>query len=96
MTFDEARLLANVNHRAQSLFEDGYRIRPVTSDTLLIRSPSGKTYEIRRKDGQCNCPFFVKHEGRHPCKHLLGWPKLMLSQRERIRQMAAALEAGHG
>ena len=63
---------------------------------LLIRSPDGKTYEIRRKDGQCTCPFFVKHEGRHPCKHLLGWPKLMLSQRARISQMTAALEASHG
>ena len=46
VSLDEARLLANVNDRAQRLFEDGYRIRSLDGN-LHLRS------EERRVGKEC-------------------------------------------
>ena len=81
MTFDEARLMANVNDRALRLFADGYRARWRGGSTLSIRSPKGEVYCLDTRTETCNCPFFQKHSGRHPCKHLLGMERLLARQR---------------
>lgn len=93
MNFDEARLLANVNERSQRLFEDGYRIRSLDSHRYLIRSQDGTTYKVDRQENSCTCPFFVKNSGRYPCKHTLGWRKLLLSQRVAIARLSARWES---
>lgn len=81
MTFDEARLMANVNDRALRLFADGYRARWRNRTVLCVRSPKGGTYRLDTQAETCDCPFFQKHSGRHSCKHLLGWKRLLARQR---------------
>ncbi len=81
MTFDEARLLANVNDRAQRLFADGYRARWRNRTILCVRSPKGGVYRLDTQAETCDCPFFQKHPGRHFCKHTLGWKRLLARQR---------------
>ena len=81
MTFDEARLMANVNDRAMRLFADGYRARWTDKIVLSIRSPKGDVYCVDTQAETCDCPFFQKHSGRHSCKHLLGWRRLLSRQR---------------
>lgn len=81
MTLDEARLQENVNARARSLFDSGYRARWRGHHTLDIRSPKGTVYQVNTLTGGCDCPFFRGHAGRHPCKHSLGWRKLLSRQR---------------
>lgn len=81
MTFDEARLMANVNDRAQRLFADGYRARWRDRTVLSVRSPKGDAYRLDTLAGTCDCPFFQKHMGRYFCKHALGWEKLLSRQR---------------
>ena len=79
MTFDEARLMANVNHRAQRLFEDGYRARWTRPPVLAICNGKGTVYRVDTQAEACDCPFFVR--SGHPCKHVLGWHKLLARQR---------------
>ena len=93
MNLDEARLLANVNDRAQRLFEDGYRIRSLDGNLHLIRSEHGATYTLDRSKQSCTCPFFEKHGGRYCCKHVLGWRKLLMAQRIEIARRTARWEA---
>lgn len=93
VSLDEARLLANVNERAQRLFEDGYRIRCLDANRYLVRSQPGATYTVDRLENTCSCPFFEKHGGRYPCKHTLGWRKLLLTQRAAIARLSARWEA---
>ena len=93
MNLDEARTLANVNDRAQRLFEDGYRIRPLDGNLHLIRSEHGATYTLDRAEKSCTCPFFEKHSGRYSCKHVLGWKKLLIAQRVEIARRTARWEA---
>ena len=93
MNLDEARTLANVNDRAQRLFEDGYRIRSLDGNLHLIRSDHGATYTLDRAEQSCTCPFFEKHDGRYSCKHLLGWKKLYVTQRATIACLSARWEA---
>ncbi len=81
MTLDEARLLANVNARAQTLFEHGYRARWMGRHTLQIRNGRDGAYWLDVQVGTCDCPFFQKHSGRHSCKHALGWRVLLKRQR---------------
>ncbi len=81
MTLDEARLLANVNARAQTLFEQGYRARWTGRHTLQIRNGRGGAYRMDIQAATCDCPFFQKHGGRHSCKHSLGWRMLLKRQR---------------
>jgi len=81
MTLDEARLMANVNARAQSLFDSSYRARWRGQHALEIRSPKGTVYQVNTLIDSCDCPFFRGHAGRHPCKHSLGWRKLLSRQR---------------
>ena len=81
MTFDEARLMANVNDRAMRLFADGYRVHWRDRTALSIRSPKGVAYCVDTRAETCDCPFFQKHSGRHSCKHLLGWRRLLSRQR---------------
>jgi hypothetical protein len=93
MNLDEARTLANVNERAQRLYEDGYRIRTLDTDRCLIRKRYGATYTLDRAEQSCTCPFFTKHGGRYSCKHVLGWRKLQVSQWSHISRLSARWEA---
>ena len=93
MNLDEARTLANVNDRAQRLFEDGYRIRSLDGNLHLIRSEHGATYTLDRSEQSCTCPFFEKNGGRYCCKHVLGWKKLLMVQRIEIARRTARWEA---
>lgn len=93
MNLDEARLLANVNNRAQRLFEDGYRIRSLDGNLHLIRSEHGATYTLDRDEKSCTCPFFEKHDGRYSCKHVLGLKKLLMAQRVELARRTARWEA---
>ena len=78
MTLDEARLMANVNARAQRLFENGYRARWGGPHLLAIRNDRGDVYRVDTETHTCDCPFFRK--SGHPCKHSLGWRKLLTRQ----------------
>ncbi len=82
MTVDDARLLANVQARALRLFEDGYRAERLDEYTVEITSPAGETYEIDTLFETCSCPFYRWWQGRHPCKHLLGYGQLLARQEE--------------
>ncbi|MBB6050746.1 hypothetical protein [Armatimonas rosea] len=93
MNLDEARQLANVNERAQRLFEDGYRIRSLDGNLHLIRKQHGATYTLDRAEKSCTCPFFTKNSGRYSCKHFLGFKKLVLSQRFHLATLSARWEA---
>jgi len=95
MTFDEARLMANVNDRSLRLFESGYRARWRDAAILSVHNPGGTAYRVDTHAGTCDCPFFQKHAGRHfgkhlSCKHLLGWERL-LSQQRACRLFAALM-----
>ncbi|WP_394793844.1 SWIM zinc finger family protein [Armatimonas sp.] len=93
MNLDEARQLANVNERAQRLFEDGYRIRSLDGNLHLIRKQHGAAYTLDRAEGSCTCPFFTKHGGRYSCKHVLGLKKLLVAQRFHLATLSARWEA---
>lgn len=79
MTLDEVRLMAGVNARAQCLFENGYRARWKGPRLLAVRNSQGAVYDVDTQAQTCNCPFFTKSV--HPCKHVLGWRKLLTRQR---------------
>lgn len=81
MTFDEARLMANVNARARRLFDDGYRAGWRGTHAVEVRSPRGTAYRLDTLRRACDCAFFAAHQGRHPCKHLLGYRRLLVRQR---------------
>ena len=91
MTLDEARLMANVNGRAQRLFEDGYRARWREAGRLEVRNGKGETYLVDSETDTCDCPFYRAHRGRHACKHCLGWRRLLLKQRACRRLVALLL-----
>jgi len=82
-TIDEARLLANVNARAGRLFQDDYRAKRLTAHTIRITSPGGAEYVVDTASDGCDCPFFAKHLGKYPCKHLLGADRLLAEQKAR-------------
>lgn len=88
-TLDEARVQANLNHRAQHLFTHGYRAKWLDDHLLEMNTPQGETYELDTAAQSCSCPFFKKHYGKFGCKHLLGYPKLLTDQ-EAIRAHNAA------
>ena len=90
MTLNEARLMANVNGRAQRLFEDGYRARWNGAGLLKIRSGKGAAYLVDTEAETCDCPFYRAHQGRHPCKHSLGW-RLLVSRQRACRQLVLLL-----
>lgn len=85
MTFDEARLMANVNARAQRLFEFGYRARWMGGSVLAVRSLGKAVYRLDIGRETCDCPFFQKNSGRHACKHILGYKVLLCRQRSSRR-----------
>ena len=89
MTLDEARLLANVNARAQRLYEDGYRAEWLDEYVLEVTNEEGTGYEVDTLFETCTCPFYTERQGRYACKHLLGWKRLL----ERQQQAAQAVEA---
>jgi hypothetical protein len=91
MTFDEARLMASVNARAQTLFESGYRARWAGPALLRVRNAQGAAYLVETLARTCECPFFQAHEGRYPCKHLLGWTRLLRRQRVCRRTLSLLL-----
>ncbi len=91
MTFDEARLMANVNARAQRLFEVGYRARWTGGPVLTVRSPGNAVYRLDVGAETCDCPFFQKNSSRHACKHILGYRTLLCRQRSMRRLMTLML-----
>lgn len=91
MTFDEARLTASVNARAEALFESGYRARWAGPARLSVRNSKGAAYLVETLAQTCECPFFRAHQGRYPCKHLLGWTRLLWRQRSCRRTLLRVL-----
>ena len=91
MTFDEARMMANVNARADRLFIDGYRACCIGGAVLTIRSPKESVYRVDTDARTCSCPFFQAHLGHRPCKHVLGWQRLLSHQRSCRRLIAVLL-----
>ena len=91
MTFDKARLMANVNARAERLFEDGYRARWLSRSALAVRNPGTAVYRLEVGTETCDCPFFQKHSGRHDCKHILGYRQLLCRQRSMRRLVTLML-----
>ena len=85
-SFDEARMMANVNTRAGRLYYDGYRAKRLTAHTIRITSPEQVEYVVDQVNQDCECPFFTKREGKYPCKHLLGADQLLADQQEAQRQ----------
>lgn len=92
MSLDEARLLANVNERAQSLFENGYRARWTNDSIVEVTTPKKRVYEVDTDKHTCTCPFFVSHEGRYGCKHLIGYLLLLMRiQQQRVHTLLGCL-----
>lgn len=89
MTLDQARLMANVNGRAQRLFEDGYRARWTGRAILAVHNGTETVYRVDTQAEACDCPFFLK--SGHPCKHVLGWRRLLARQRACRLWIAALL-----
>jgi hypothetical protein len=77
-----ARLMANVLERSLRLFEDGYEAEVICEKQVRVKNPKGTVYMLDVQDCTCCCGFFTGHEGRLPCKHLLGWEKLLEDQAE--------------
>ena len=90
MTLDEARLLANVNARAERLFQDGYHARRVDPYTVEVINDEGTLYEVDTVFATCSCPFFVAWSGKYTCKHLLGYERLLHDQETARRKHAEA------
>ena len=96
MSLDEARLLANVNERAQRLFESGYRAKWIGDARVEVTTPKKRVYEVDTDAKRCSCPFFVKHEGKYTCKHLLGYLLLLMRiQQERACRLRHCLNPKH-
>ena len=87
MTIDEAMLLANVNERAQRLHQDGYRAQWLDEFVLEVINPGGRCYLVDTLLMSCDCGFFTEHQGRDPCKHLLGYDKLLDNQEQAREDM---------
>ena len=87
MTLDTARLVANVNHRAQRLYEDGYHAVWVEEPYELdMTNEEGTTYRLNVLFDYCTCPYWIKHRETRKCKHLLGWKRLLERQAEAKRR----------
>ena len=96
MFLDEAKLLANVNERAQWLFENGYRARWTSDSIVEITTPSERVYEVNLERQICSCSFFVCHEGKYKCKHLIGCFLLLLRiQQEQLDRLAQCFNPKH-
>ena len=76
---ETARLLANMNHRAQRLFEDGYTLTRVDEWDVIITSDDGNRYCVTTLFDSCDCKCYQKHKR---CKHVIGWDKLEKDQKE--------------
>ncbi len=96
MSLDEAILLANVNERAQWLFENGYRAKWTSDSIVEITTPSERVYEVNLERQTCSCPFFVRHEGEYRCKHLIGCLLLLMRiQQEQMCRLAQCFHPKH-
>ncbi len=71
----EARTQANISRRAETLWEDGYKVRSTAPGLFLVTSPQGDFYSVRVSvaaapfGSYCSCPCF---ETRQKCQHLLA------------------------
>ncbi len=92
----EARTLANISRRAQTLFTDGgYTALFLGNGNYAVTSPKGDTYAVFASDAPageifgsyCTCPCFVT---RQVCKHLLGVELLMQDEADAAKLDAAA------
>lgn len=92
MTIDEARLMANVQERAERLFRDGYWTKQLDEHTVEVNSPECERYEVDTVFETCSCPFFRLRQ--LPCKHLLGYAKLLADQEEARQRHALHAQCG--
>lgn len=92
----EARTLANISRRAQTLFTDGgYTALSLETGNYAVTSPKGDVYAVFASDvpageifgSYCTCPCFVT---RQTCKHLLGVELLMQDEADAANLDAAA------
>ena len=66
--------------RALRLFEDGYTAQTRDDGMVEIANPLGMVFVVCLKRGTCTCKFFIGHEDRRACKHLLGLCVLLEKQ----------------
>jgi hypothetical protein len=86
MNLQLARILANMNRRAETLVEDGYRIAQETIFTnyFSVDTPEGKRYTVKVDEFNadrfsCTCPAF---ENYGDCKHHLAIGKMIARMQE--------------
>lgn len=80
MTLETARLMAGVNRRAMRLFLDGYRAL-IREDLLVeVTNSRSDTYLVNPFERTCSCAFSCERD--LPCKHYLGYEKLLKDQEE--------------
>lgn len=89
-TINEARQQANVQFRAERLFQDGYTLTRIDEDTLSIQNGEGTRYQVSTLFETCSCPFYQHHEY---CKHVLGCEKLESEQAEYEATLLATYDA---
>ena len=82
VTEKEVRLLAGLAARALRLYEDGYSARRLDAYTVELTNDDGTSYEVDTVFETCSCPFYTKWRGQYPCKHLLGYGRLIARQEE--------------
>lgn len=95
--FDQENFLARLNHRANTLFENGYTVEPSGIPyvfAVLLDTPQGEiTHLVNPILGTCTCRFFTKQETEPlttgppvACKHLRGLALLVCHVRERYQE----------
>ena len=92
MNINLARTLANINHRAATLWADGYTATPceIWEDTFTVTTPSGDEYIVvigcEGSKPRCTCESFRQYR---VCKHLIA----VEAEYDRSRQQGNALDA---
>src|SRR5262245_19615959 len=84
MTLNEARTLANINTRSQTLAEAGYTFQPAPEfpSVFFVFKPGSdiSDYAVDLAAPFCTCPAFEKH---NECKH-----HLFVKREEEAREAA--------
>lgn len=92
LTINEARTLANIQRRAETLFSDGYTAEPFAAGIYWVTSPKGDLYAVTCDEVmgyKCDCECF---KSRNTCKHLLAVAKDIRDGEEADRAYEAAEE----
>lgn len=75
LDINEARTLANIQRRSETLWADGYTAEPWVCGVYFVTSPQGAVYQVTHDEvfgHKCNCECF---KSRNTCKHLLAIAK---------------------